>query len=60
MKKDLGFLIPVVILAVSFVGITIVLSYALTPIQETIIERLHTPVNNPILTNNIVHLIQLF
>jgi len=55
MKKDLGFLIPVVVLAVFFVGITIVLSYALTPIQETIIERLHTPVNNPILTNNMNH-----
>ncbi len=54
-EKDLGFLIPVVIFAVFFVGATILLSYALTPIQETIIERLHTPVNVDVLSSATNH-----
>jgi len=48
MNKE--YLIPVVFFTVFFVAITIVLSMALTPLYETIIERLHTPVNNPVLT----------
>jgi len=47
MNKDILILLLIPIIVI--VGATVWLSYALTPIQETIIERLHTPVNNPLL-----------
>lgn len=50
-KQDLLFLIPIAI----FVALAIWLSITLTPIQETIMERLHTPTNMDILSDNMNH-----
>ena len=50
-KENLIFLVPIVIIAVA----TIWLSMALTPIQETVIERLHVPVNVDVLSSATNH-----